>query len=128
MNQLQALIIDDNHANLGVLSRLLSKQGIVSTVISDVNQLDHVLENLAKVDIAFVDLELPEINGYEILAKLKADVRFEAIPIVAYTVHVSEINVAHHEGFHSFLAKPVDTDKFPEQLAKILSGEHVWSS
>ena len=43
-----------------------------------------------------------------------------------YTVHVSEIGVARDLGFHSFLGKPLDVDKFPEQLKRILNDEPVW--
>jgi CheY-like chemotaxis protein len=128
VNQGHALIIDDNPTNLGVLSRLLSKQGISCTTIVDPSQIENVLQNLPQVDIAFVDLELPEMNGYEILDKLRTDERFHSIPIVACTVHVSEINEAYQQGFHSFLGKPLDAEKFPDQLAKILSGGPVWST
>ncbi len=48
------------------------------------------------------------------------------IPIVAYTVHISEINMARQVGFHSFLGKPLDMDSFPHHLSQILSGEGVW--
>jgi hypothetical protein len=47
---------------------------------------------------------------------------------VAYTVHVSEINTVYQMGFHSFLGKPLDSDLFPDQLARILRGERVWAT
>jgi DNA-binding NarL/FixJ family response regulator len=50
------------------------------------------------------------------------------VPVVAYTVHVSEINRAYQLGFHSFIGKPIDPDKFPDQLARILRGEPVWAT
>jgi two-component system, cell cycle response regulator DivK len=62
------------------------------------------------------------------LEKLKADARYQQVPIVAYTVHVSEINVAYQRGFDSFIGKPVDPDRFPGQLARILRGEAVWET
>jgi CheY-like chemotaxis protein len=127
VDQLHALIIDDNVPNLGVLSQLLLKQNVTSTGVVNPMQLDSVLEQLAKVNIAFVDLELPEMNGYEVLERLRTDRRFRSIPIVAYTVHVSEMKTAHQQGFHSFLGKPLDAESFPDQLAKILAGEPVWS-
>jgi two-component system, cell cycle response regulator DivK len=128
LSQPHALIVDDNNKNLSVLSRLLSKQGISCTEVMNPIHLDDILQNLSQVDIAFIDLELPEVTGYEILEKLKSDARFHSIPMVAYTVHVSEITVAHQQGFDSFLGKPLDADRFPDQLAKILRGEAVWSA
>jgi CheY-like chemotaxis protein len=87
-----------------------------------------VLNELAAIDVVFLDLEMPGANGYQVLEKLRADPRFQSVPVVAYTVHVSEISVAHEQGFHSFLGKPLDADRFPDQLARILSGESVWET
>jgi len=128
MKQVHALVVDDNVKNLGVLSRLLARQGVVCTEASSANQLATVLKTLTEVDVVFLDLELPGVNGYEIMRQLKTDARFEGVPFVAYTVHLSEINTAHQRGFHSFLGKPVDAEKFPEQLHHILNGEPVWST
>ena len=128
MKQVRALVVDDNVKNLGVLSRLLARQGVVCTEASNTTQLAGALKTLTEVDVVFLDLEMPGINGYEIMRQLKMDARFEGVPFVAYTVHLSEINVAHQRGFHSFLGKPVDAEKFPEQLDHILNGEPVWSS
>ena len=127
MKQVHALVVDDDVKNLGVLSRLLARQGVVCTEASSSSQLAAVLMNLTKVDLVFLDLELPGINGYQIMDQLKTDARFEGVPFVAYTAHVNEINAAHKKGFHSFLGKPVDAAKFPEQLGHILNGEPVWS-
>lgn len=123
-----ALIIDDNGKNIEVLARLLSMQDMSCTTVPRPVQLDAALQNIAEVDVIFLDLEMPGASGYDILERLKADARFQAVPIVAYTVHVSEITAAHRQGFHSFLGKPLDADKFPEQLARILNGQPVWET
>jgi CheY-like chemotaxis protein len=128
MKQVHALVVDDNVKNLGVLSRLLARQGVVCTEASNTSQLATALKTLAEVRVVFLDLELPGINGYEIMRQLKTDARFDSVPFVAYTVHLSEINTAHQRGFHSFLGKPLDAEKFPEQLDHILNGEPVWSN
>lgn len=123
-----ALIIDDNLKNIDVLARLLGMEGVSCTTVPKTSQLDDVLKHVTSVDVVFLDLEMPGKNGYEILEKLKADPRFTSVPIVAYTVHVSELHNAHQGGFTSFIGKPLDSDRFPEQLARILSGEQVWET
>lgn len=123
-----ALIIDDNNKNIEVLVRLLSMQQMSSTTVLRPSLLEGVLENMDGVDVVFLDLEMPGASGYDILEWLKSDARFQSVPIVAYTVHVSEIGVAHQQGFHSFLGKPLDADKFPQQLERILSGQPVWET
>jgi CheY-like chemotaxis protein len=126
MSQPHALIIDDNAKNLNVLAQLLTQEGVSITSVGNPKQLGVVMDTADKVDVVFLDIEMPGMNGYDVLEKLKSDQRFSSVPIVAYTVHISEINRAHELGFHSFLGKPLDPDEFPGQLASILRGEPVW--
>jgi len=128
LTQLHALIIDDNAKNLDILARLLAQQGIISIKILKPSQLELTLQDGQEANIVFLDLELPGTDGYTILHTLKANPRFTRVPIVAYTVHVSELDVAQQQGFDSFIGKPVDGDRFPDQLSRILQGESVWES
>jgi len=127
LNNLHALIIDDNPNNLGILAELLSMEGIQSTQVQHSKNLLQVLQQVSSLDLIFLDLEMPDVNGYQVLESIKSDSRFRDVPVAAYTVHVSEVNIARKKGFHSFLGKPLDADRFPEQLARILRGERVWS-
>lgn len=127
MNTPHALIIDDNTHNLSILAKMLSLEHVDYTRVSDSTKVPGLLPQMPQVDLVFLDLEMPGMDGYTILDLLLADTRFQDVPIVAYTVHVSEINVARARGFHSFLAKPLDADTFPGYLARILKGERVWT-
>ena len=127
MTQLHALIVDDNRDNVAILAQMLSMEGIQSTRVEDPTKLEQALARLPKTQVIFLDLEMPKLNGYEIFNQLRSLPAFRNVPIVAYTVHVSEINNARKVGFHSFLAKPLDQDHFPEQLARILNGDPVWA-
>lgn len=126
MSNPSALIIDDDAKNVAVLAGLLSQQAVDAIKVLHPNQLDTVLQDVNQVDVVFLDLEMPGMNGYEVLQVLKADARFRRVPIVAYTVHVSEINTAYEQGFDSFLGKPLDPDRFPDQLSRIFHHEPVW--
>lgn len=123
----QALVIDDNDDNLYVLSELLSMNGVQSHTLRRSIELPTFLQSIQRLDVVFLDLEMPRMNGYEVLNAIKQHPRFNRVPVVAYTVHISEISVAQQFGFHSFLGKPLDADKFPDQLARILNGEPVWA-
>lgn len=128
MSQALALIIDDNAKNVSVLARLLANEGMSSVQVIDPTQLDAVLKQANQFRVVFLDLEMPGLNGFQVLDQLKADQRFQTTPVVAYTVHVSEIHEAHQHGFDGFLGKPLDADRFPQQLSRILSGEPVWET
>jgi two-component system sensor histidine kinase/response regulator len=123
-----ALIIDDNADNVGILEEMLTMEGINFTSLHDPAKLEAKIKNQPSYDVVFLDLEMPNVDGYEMFRRLKADARFQNVPIVAYTVHVSEINEIRKLGFHSFLGKPLDADAFPRQLQRILKGERVWAN
>lgn len=67
---------------------------------------------------------MPNISGYELLDQLRA--AFGTTPIVACTMHVSEVNVARQLGFDGFLGKPLDLDRFPDQVTIIINGQPLW--
>ena len=50
------------------------------------------------------------------------------VPIVAYTVHMSELDAVYEFGFDGFICKPLDDERFPNQLGRILNGEGVWET
>jgi CheY-like chemotaxis protein len=125
MTSLHALIIDDDAYSVHIMERLLDQENISYTAVTDPTNLENVLQVQKNVDIIFLDLEMPKLDGYEVLEILKKHVGRE-VPIVACTVHTAEINTTRRLGFSSFVAKPLDTDRFSDQLHRILSGEPVW--
>jgi CheY-like chemotaxis protein len=126
MRTVHALVVEDNATNIEVLTELLSAMGTTYTTVQDPIRLEACLLTLPAVDIVFVDLEMPKRNGYEVLQILREYTIYA--PIVAYTVHTSEISVAKEMGFDSFLGKPLRAERFPDQLSKILSGQSVWEA
>ncbi len=123
MSDVHALLIDDNPQNLRVLSQLLAKQGVATTEVNDPIGIENLLPTL-QPDVVFLDLEMPGSDGYEVRELIRS--YYVDTPIIAYTVHISEINHARDVGFDGFLGKPLDTTRFPEQLARILRHEPVW--
>jgi two-component system cell cycle response regulator DivK len=126
MPQPHALVIDDNRHNVLVLEQLLTIEKVTFTKLFDTENLAAKLNDLRGIDIVFLDLELPHINGYEALQIIKVHPNFGKTPVIAYTVHVSEVDVAAAKGFDGFIGKPVSAEMFPEQLKRILQGEKIW--
>ena len=122
---LHALVIDDEIFNLEVLSRLLAAQGITSTRVQDIGCLREDVHNFAPFDMVFLDLEMPQMDGYQVFNLLRGELGAET-PIIACTVHANEVSTARDLGFTGFLAKPLDQKRFPDQVRSILRGEPVW--
>lgn len=124
MKPIKALVIDDNPQNLRVLSQLLSKNQVNCVEVNDSNRLPGLVSQLDQVDVVFLDLEMPGIDGFRVKDLLRE--HLGNTPIIAYTVHVSEIDVVRQRGFDGFLGKPLDSARFSGQLERILKGEPVW--
>jgi CheY-like chemotaxis protein len=120
-----ALLIDDNSLNLKVLKQMLVKQGITCIEVSDPTTLQTILSDLEQVDLVFLDLEMPGFDGYS--AKNLLRDTLGDTPIIAYTVHTSELSTVRQAGFDGMLGKPLNSTRFPDQLSRILSGQSVWN-
>lgn len=124
MSSAQALVIDDNPQGLKVLAQMLLKQGVESVEVRDPTTLADLLPTLGEIDVVFLDLEMPGLDGYAVKELIRS--QLGELPIIAYTVHISEMHVVRQLGFDGFIGKPLDHVRFPEQLARILRHESVW--
>lgn len=124
------LIIEDNVRNYALLARLLSFMGVKQTEWrrSGWQVLEFAQDAMTQVDLVLLDIHLPDEDGYEVLARIRDDERFQDTRVVAVTADVSGANLdrAKAAGFDGFLAKPINVDLFPDQVRRILEGEPVW--
>jgi two-component system response regulator len=76
-------------------------------------------------DLVLLDLNLPRMDGREVLAKIKSDERFKVIPVVVLTSSKDEADVLKSYGLHAncYIVKPVDFEKFAEVVKTI---ENFW--
>ena len=127
----RVMIVDDTLENLITTTRLLVHCGvplgncIKKTSGTGVVQL---AETVGKLDLILLDLGLPHENGYEILQALRRRPQFTNTLVVAITGHTSleEMRKAQDAGFDGFIGKPLQFDRFPDQLRRILDGKQVW--
>src|SRR5437588_11144639 len=115
-DHVHVLIVEDDNSSVEVLVDLLQQLKVGYTVLFDSKMVIQTLHELSKVDIVFLDLEMPHSNGYEVLDAIRLEPDLAPIPIVAYTSHSSEMASARDAGFHSFLGKPLRGKEFAEHL------------
>ncbi len=123
------LIVEDNFNNFLLMTRLMAFMGVkrCEWKASGWKVLEFA-ETLGEIDLILMDLMLPDADGYQSLEALRAHPRLKDVPIVAVTANVSSASVekARRAGFNGFIGKPLDPDRFPEQIRRILAGEEVW--
>jgi two-component system, cell cycle response regulator DivK len=85
-------------------------------------------DTLPRLDLILMDIRLPYEDGYGALKKIRQSGHLKDVPVVAVTAEGTQeqINKAKAAGFNGFLGKPLDPDRFPDQIQRILSGEPVW--
>mgnify|MGYP001476197734 CR=1 FL=1 len=127
MSSINALILEDDPNNMEILVRLLKSINVGSVGVNDPSQIDGALQQVSAFDLVFLDLEMPTMDGYEMLGALRARLG-AGVPIIACTVHLNEINNARSRGFSSFIGKPLKQARFPDQVRRILAGEPVWEA
>jgi serine phosphatase RsbU (regulator of sigma subunit) len=111
------LIVDDTPANLRLLASLLSRQGYrVRPVPSGTLALVAIQQNLP--DLILLDIRMPELDGYEVSQRLKADSRTRDIPIIFISaLDATEDKVrAFTVGGVDYVSKPFQAD---EVLARV---------
>jgi CheY-like chemotaxis protein len=81
------------------------------------------------IDMILMDLMFPKgVSGYDLFTQIRADRRFDHIPIVAISAAdpSTEIPKAKSMGFSGYISKPVNLIHFPQQLVAILNAKPVW--
>lgn len=123
------LVVEDNLQNLVLVARLLAFAGIkeYEWKASGWQVLEFAL-TMPQVDLILMDIHLPHEDGFEALKHLRAEPRFKNTLVVALTADTSPATMkrAQKEGFDGFIGKPIDPDKFPEQIKAILHGTQIW--
>lgn len=116
------LIVDDQPDNLGVPEAILSFHG------ADVHTASDGIEGLAFVEktiptFILLDLSMPNMDGWEMLSRLRADPRTENILVIALTAHAmdGDAEVAMAKGFNGYITKPFFLNTFEEEIEKCLA-------
>lgn len=119
----KVLIIEDNEQNMYLLTFLLESSGYkVCQAFSGFVGIKKAKDFMP--DIILLDIQLPEMNGYEIARELKNDKSLKSIPIVAVTSYAmaGDREKALEAGAIGYIEKPIDPDNFVSQMESFLPG------
>ncbi len=114
------LIVEDNKANQLFLKYLLEKYKPAVFFADDGLQAIELLKN-NKYDLILMDIQMPKLDGFDTLSKIKKD--FKAVPpVIAMTAYVSEqdIKKCREAGFDDYIAKPIDESALIEKILSFL--------
>ncbi|MEL6148925.1 MAG: response regulator [Chloroflexota bacterium] len=123
------LVTEDNPVNRTSFQIILSLQG-ASVVFERFgpNAID-LAKSLTKLDLIVLDLMLMRgVSGYDLFEKLRKIPEFDHVPVVAISAAdpTQAAEKCKEMGFNGFIPKPVDEQKLPGQLNRIMNGEEIW--
>lgn len=122
------LLVEDNEANRYLATFLLENGGF--QVIHAGNGREALaLANSEKPDLILMDIQMPEMDGYEAAQTIREASGLTDIPIVAVTSYAKtgDRERALRLGFVGYLEKPIATDTFLAQIAQFLPGKAATS-
>jgi len=111
------LIVDDNEQNLRLARKVLQAAGFRTLEApGGADGVSLAVEHCP--DLVLMDIRMPDMNGTEVLQRLKADDRTAAIPVVAHTSSAMKGDRERFlaDGFDGYLEKPIRAREFPYQI------------
>lgn len=117
------LYIEDNPANLKLVSRLLGKRPNVHLLTAHTPELGLQLANQRLPGIILLDINLPGMDGYEALQVLRLNPKLKNSIVIAVSANAmpGDIEKGLAAGFNDYITKPIDVGQFFSTLDKVLS-------
>jgi two-component system cell cycle response regulator DivK len=121
MGAKKILYIEDNFENRILVKRVLEAEGYTVLEASDGPSGLRSAERQVP-DLILMDINLPEVDGYQVTAMLRQNPSLEHVPIVALTANVlkGDRERSLEAGCDGYIQKPIDVDLLPRQIAAFL--------
>ncbi|MGC9525568.1 MAG: ATP-binding protein [Limnospira sp.] len=129
-NTPRMLVVEDQPFNQLLISEMLELEGYQVELIADgQTMLDLIHSPLAKAgtlpDLILMDIQLPEIDGFELMRELKRHPVWKAVPVVAVTAMAmpGDRDRCLEAGAIAYLSKPLDVETALETIKRLLNGK-----
>lgn len=121
--QRTVLFIEDNPANLKLVAQLLGHRQHIHLLTAHTPELGIELAQAYHPALILLDINLPGMDGYQVMEVLKSDACLNTIPVVAITANAMPRDIARGmaAGFKDYLTKPLDITQFYATLDRLLS-------
>lgn len=121
-NGKKILVIDDDQTNVKLIETRLTKEGFdVSVAVDGDIGLGRAKEVIP--DLIVLDIEMPRMNGYTFIQKLRKIEALQWTPVIVLTAHDDMQSTFEKQGIHEYLVKPVDFDELQKKINTCLEIE-----
>ena len=128
------LLVEDSVADAKLVELALEEAGSTSEVLraedgaDALRKLDAIVAgDIARPDLVLLDINLPRVNGFEVLRRVKGEPVLRTMPVVVFSTSRSDVDVAaaYALGASSYVVKPVDLHRFMDVVRSI---EAYWTA
>jgi two-component system, cell cycle response regulator DivK len=115
------LYVEDNSDNRNLVRRVLTAEGFsMIDAANAVQALDRLKE--VKTDLILMDINMPDMDGYALTAKIKGMPDYMNIPIIAVTANVmrGDREKSLEAGCDGYIQKPIDIDMLAQQIERFI--------
>jgi two-component system cell cycle response regulator DivK len=118
---LKILYVEDNPENRLLVRRILLAEDFDVLEAGDAYQAMKIIETV-KPDLILMDINLPEVDGYTLTARMKENPKLSQVPIIALTANVMKGDRERilDSGCDGYIQKPIDVDALPVQIRNFL--------
>jgi len=122
------LIVDDQEANVRLLERLLREAGYSNVSSTTDSRTVGALHLANKYDLILLDLEMPQLNGFEVMDGLKGDTPEDYLPVIVLTAQPAHKLRALQAGAKDFVSKPFDLVEVKTRIHNMLEVRLLYRS
>src|SRR5262245_50184728 len=120
----RVLLAEDNEINQQIAVELLEGVGATVEVAENGGEaVRKMLDQPTKFDVVLMDIQMPEMDGYQATKKIRSDPRFGKFPIIAMTAHatIEERQKCLEAGMNAHVTKPIDPSALFETLERFVT-------
>ena len=112
------LIIDDDDRNIFALSAVLNAKGYQCISATSAHEGLQKINMRSDIGLALVDMMMPEMDGYEMMQKIRTDPLYKHFPLIAVTAQamVGDKEKCLQAGADEYISKPVDLDALVKMI------------
>jgi two-component system alkaline phosphatase synthesis response regulator PhoP len=117
-----ALVVEDDAQIAHILKFILEREGFIVHAASDGRQALALIGTLPAPSIVTLDVMLPHADGYELLARIRAQAGWEAVPVVLLTARSQERDIVRglDGGANDYLVKPFKPDELRARIRRLV--------
>ena len=151
MNKRLILVVEDSPTDEALLLRALDKCGVTNPIVVAKDGLEaiHYLFATGRYEfrnpeespaVVLIDLNLPKMDGLEVLRRMRSDYRTKLVPVAIFTSSLEEQDLinGYSLGANSYVRKPIEFSKFTKVVAHLVNywielneppppGEKIWA-